>query len=145
MIWVGLSLIVIAGIAEHFKDLSEEGKLKGYWDKNYPPRVKMNGEWFTVKYLYHSMGDDFKITPANNLWWKVGWLQDGVWNYIPVWIRQYLSFRDGWHLLKFVSLNFFALGVVVLFSAEWWWFIVLRFAFSSPETILRKLKIYNKI
>ena len=124
MIWIGLSLIVIAGIAEHFKDLSEEGKIKKpYWMKGYIPPNTSN----------------------NDLWWKVGWMQGGIWDKIPVWVRQYVSFRDGWHLLKFVSLNFFALGVVVLFSAEWWWFIVLRFAFSSPETILRKLKIYNKI
>ena len=37
MTWIALLLIVIAGIAEHYKDLSEEGKLKGYWDKNYMP------------------------------------------------------------------------------------------------------------
>ena len=124
MIWIGLSLIVIAGIAEHFKDLSEEGKIKKpYWMKGYIPPNTSN----------------------NDLWWKVGWMQGGIWDKIPVWVRQYVSFRDGWHLLKFVSLNFFALGVVVLFSVKWWWFIVLRFAFSSPETILRKLKIYNKI
>lgn len=124
MIWIGLSLIVIAGIAEHFKDLSEEGKIKKpYWMKGYIPPNTSN----------------------NDLWWKVGWMQGGIWDKIPVWVRQYVSFRDGWHLLKFVSLNFFALGVVVLFSAEWWWFIVLRFAFSSPETILRKLGIYKKL
>jgi len=124
MIWVGLSLIVIAGIAEHFKDLSEEGKIKKpYWMKGY---------------IHPDMSND-------DLWWKVGWMQGGIWDKIPVWVRQYLSFRDGWHLLKFVSLNFFALGVVVLFSVEWWWFIVVRFAFSSPETILRKLGIYKKL
>ena len=124
MIWVGLSLMVIAGIAEHFKDLSEEGKIKKpYWMKGYIPPNTSN----------------------NDLWWKVGWMQGGIWDKIPVWVRQYVSFRDGWHLLKFVSLNFFALGVVVLFSAEWWWFMVLRFAFSSPETILRKLGVYKKL
>jgi len=123
MIWVGLSLIVIAGIAEHFKDLSEEGKIKKpYWMKGYIPPNTSN----------------------NDLWWKVGWMQGGIWDKIPVWIRQYVSFRDGWHLLKFISLNFFALGVVVLFSVKWWWFIVLRFTFSSPETILRKLGVYKK-
>jgi len=123
MIWVGLSLIVIAGIAEHFKDLSEEGKIKKpYWMKGYIPPNTSN----------------------NDLWWKVGWMQGGICDKIPVWIRQYVSFRDGWHLLKFISLNFFALGVVVLFSVKWWWFIVLRFTFSSPETILRKLGVYKK-
>ena len=123
MIWVGLSLIVIAGIAEHFKDLSEEGKIKKpYWMKGYIPPNTSN----------------------NDLWWKVGWMQGGIWDKIPVWVRQYVSFRDGWHLLKFISLNFFALGVVVLFSVKWWWFIVLRFTFSSPETILRKLGVYKK-
>ena len=110
MTWIALLLIVIAGIAEHYKDLSEEGKLKGYWDKNHNS---------TVGY------------------WKVGWLQDGVWEYIPVWIRQYLSFRDGWHLLKFISLNSFAVAVVLLAGLPWWWYLVIRFAFSFPETVLR--------
>ena len=137
MEWIALLLIVIAGIAEHFKDLSEEGKLKGYWDKQHQPMVNMNGEWYSTKYLCYNM-DGFRLSSANNLWWKVHWLQGPKWDWIPVWIRQYLSFRDGWHLLKFVSLNFFALGVVVLFSVEWWWFFILRFAFSTPETILRR-------
>ena len=30
MIGLGISLIVLAGVAEHYKDLSEEGKLKKY-------------------------------------------------------------------------------------------------------------------
>lgn len=132
MTYLGLLLIVIAGIAEHFKDLSEEGKLEGYWDKQHQPMVNMNGEWYSTKYLCYNMDD-----AVNNFWWKVHWLQGGVWQYIPVWIRQYLSFRDGWHLLKFFSLNLSAIGIVVLFSAQWWWFFVLRFAFSTPETILR--------
>ena len=136
MTWIALLLIVIAGIAEHYKDLSGEGKLKRYWDKNYPPRVKMNGEWFTVKYLYHSMGDDFKITPANNLWWKVHWLQGPKWDWMPVWIRQYLSFRDGWHLLKFISLNSFAVAVVLLAQLPWWWYFIIRTAFSLLKTLL---------
>jgi hypothetical protein len=121
MIWVGLILIVIAGIAEHYKDLSEEGKLKGYWDKNYMP------DWVTGHSLENSQ-----------FWWKVHWLQGGIWNEIPVWVRQYLSFRDGWHLLKFVSLNSFALGIVLLTNSPWWWFIIIRSCFSLPETILRK-------
>jgi hypothetical protein len=156
MTWIALLLIVIAGIAEHFKDLSEEGKLEGYWDKNHPPNYYACDEtcgcgwfekthhkdWYSARAWTNQKKDWLK---AEALWWKVHWLQGPKWDWIPVWIRQYLSFRDGWHLLKFVSLNFFALGVVILFSVKWWWFIVLRFAFSSPETILRKLKIYNKI
>lgn len=116
MTWIALLLIVIAGIAEHFKDLSEEGKLKGYWDKNHNS---------TVGY------------------WKVGWLQGPKWDWIPVWIRQYLSFRDGWHLLKFISLNSFAVAVVLLAGLPWWWYLVIRFAFSFPETVLRWYETRN--
>ena len=117
MTWIALLLIVIAGIAEHYKDLSEEGKLKGYWDKNHKPQ--------------------------HPLWWKVHWLYGGDWDKIPVWIRQYLSFRDGWHLLKFISLNSFAVAVVLLAGLPWWWYLVIRFAFSSPETILRWYETRN--
>lgn len=142
MSWIALLLIVIAGIAEHFKDLSEEGKLKGYWDKQHQPMVNMNGEWYSTKYLCYNM-DGFRLSAANNLWWKVHWLQGGIWQYIPVWIRQYLSFRDGWHLLKFISLNSFAVAVVLLAGLPWWWYLVIRFAFSFPETVLRWYETHN--
>lgn len=126
MSWIALLLIVIAGIAEHFKDLSEEGKLYGYWSKNYLP------DWLN--------GDSLE---DHSLWWKVHWLQGGVWQYIPVCIRQYLSFRDGWHLLKFISLNSFAVAVVLLAGLPWWWYLVIRFAFSFPETVLRWYETHN--
>jgi len=132
--YIGLVFLVIAGIAEHFKDLSEEGKLSGYWDKNHTPMIYVKGVWRKAE-----LGDYYMIWSGDSLWWKVHWLQGGLWDIIPVCIRQYVSFRDGWHLLKFVSLNFGSIGVVVLFGANWWWFIVLRFAFSLPETILRLL------
>lgn len=122
MTWIALLLIVTAGIAEHYKDLSEEGKLDGYWSKNYIP------DWVHGPSLENY-----------SLWWKVHWLQGPKWDWIPVWIRQYLSFRDGWHLLKFISLNSFAVAVVLLAGLPWWWYFVIRFAFSTPETILRLL------
>jgi hypothetical protein len=140
MIWIALLLIVLAGIAEHYKDLSEEGKLGGYWDKNHLPY----GEWFRAKGLAPTDEGDIKTwRDARALWWKVHWLQGGVWDYIPVWIRQYLSFRDGWHLLKFVSLNSFAVAVVMLSGLPWWWFLIIRSCFSLPETILRRYKIQS--
>lgn len=147
MTWVALLLIVIAGIAEHYKDLSEEGKLGGYWDKNHMPYE----EWFRAKGLAPTDGEDKRNKRktwrgVRALWWKVHWLQGGVWEYIPVWIRQYLSFRDGWHLLKFVSLNSFALGVVLLSGylvGTWWWFVIIRACFSLPETILRWYETRN--
>ena len=128
MIWLGISLIVLAGVAEHYKDLSEEGKLKKhpYWDKNYLPDFNP----LQLKYIPPSY---FKDQQA--LWWKSGWLMKYKW--LPTWIGQYLSFRDGWHLLKFCSLNLYVVGIVVLFSTQWWWFLILRTAFSLPETILR--------
>ena len=132
MIWVGLLLLVIAGIAEHYKDLSEEGKLDGYWDKNHKPMIYQQGLWREA-----TVGDYYMIWGGDSLWWKVHWLQGGLWDKIPVWIRQYLSFRDGWHLLKFVSLNSFALGIVLLAEFPWWWFLIIRACFSLPETILR--------
>lgn len=120
MIGLGISLIVLAGVAEHYKDLSEEGKLKKYpyWDKNYMPDL-----------LWGFRFDD------QQKWWKSGWLVKYKW--LPTWIGQYLSFRDGWHLLKFCSLNLYAVGIVILFSTQWWWFLIIRTAFSLPETILR--------
>ena len=39
----GLILIFLAGVAEFFKDLSEEGKLKGYWDKH--KMVSLSTDW----------------------------------------------------------------------------------------------------
>lgn len=136
--FITLLLIVIAGIAEHFKDLSEEGKLNGYWDKNHRPMIKALNGWHEA-----TLGDNQIIWGAEVLWWKVHWLQGGVWRYIPVWIRQYLSFRDGWHLLKFTSLNSFAVAVVLLAGLPWWWYLVIRFAFSFPETALRWYETRN--
>ena len=145
MTWIALLLIVIAGIAEHFKDLSEEGKLKGYWDKNHPPMT------FT-KYLHDkncfvlvdsTAWQRSQLIIMKTLWWRVHWLQGPKWDWIPVWIRQYLSFRDGWHLLKFISLNSFAVAVVLLAGLPWWWYLAIRFAFSSPETILRWYETRN--
>lgn len=144
MIWIGLILLVIAGIAEHYKDLSEEGKLKGYWDKNHQPMIYIHHEgkwtWFKTDYWYKTYikSGTWLTSYANPKWWKVHWLQGPKWNWMPVWIRQYLSFRDGWHLLKFISLNSFALGIVLLTNSPWWWFILIRSCFSLPETILRK-------
>ena len=138
MIWIGLLLIVIAGIAEHYKDLSEEGKLDGYWDKNHKPMIYQQGLWRVA-----TVGDYYMIWGGDSLWWKVNWLQGPKWDWIPVWIRQYLSFRDGWHLLKFVSLNSFALGVVLLAEFPWWWFLIIRTCFSLPETILRFYETRN--
>lgn len=138
MTWIALLLIVIAGIAEHFKDLSEEGKLKGYWDKNHKPMIRIGGKWYVA-----TLGHYYRVWQGDSLWWKVHWLQDGVWEYIPVWIRQYLSFRDGWHLLKFISLNSFAVAVVLLAGLPWWWYLAIRFLFSFPETILRWYETRN--
>jgi hypothetical protein len=141
MILLGILLIVFAGIAEHFKDLSEEGKLNGFWDKNHKPmrlysvQKKYNSNFF-LKRTWESEYTEY----GKQIWWKIHWLQGGGWNLVPVWIRQYLSFRDGWHLLKFISLNFYALGIVVIFSADWWWYFALRFAFSAPESLLRFLR-----
>ena len=139
MTWVALLLIVIAGIAEHYKDLSEEGKLKGYWDKNHPANF-LTVDTDDPRWLHFSFFPKEKHQWIIEYWWKVHCLQGGVWDKIPVWIRQYLSFRDGWHLLKFISLNSFAVAVVLLAQLPWWWFFVLRFAFSTPETILRLLR-----
>lgn len=136
MTWIALLLIVIAGIAEHYKDLSEEGKLEGYWDKNHPANF-LTIDTDDPRWLHFSFFPKENQQWIIEYWWKVHWLQGPNWNWLPVWIRQYLSFRDGWHLLKFFSLNLSAIGIVVLFSAQWWWFFVLRFAFSTPETILR--------
>ena len=142
MTWIALLLIVIAGIAEHYKDLSEEGKLDGYWSKNHEPKFIHNKEWHTTRWGFYNL-NDFNITSAMRLWWKVHWLQGGIWEYIPVWIRQYLSFRDGWHLLKFISLNSFAVAVVLLAGLPWWWYLVIRVAFSFPETFLRWYETRN--
>ena len=135
MIIVGITLVVVAGIAEHFKDLSEEGKLSGYWNKNHPPMIYQRGLWRKA-----TIGDYFMTSGGDSLWWKVHWLQGGLWDNIPVWIRQYLAFRDGWHLLKFISLNSFAIAVVLLAELPWWWYIIIRSAFSLPETILREAR-----
>lgn len=150
----GLILIFLAGVAEFFKDLSEEGKLKGYWDKNHEPMFRDYFEWVTVD----SFGDQSSIASGvirgqfREKWWRVHWLQGGVWDYIPVWIRQYLAFRDGWHLKKFLSLTLGTAGYLT-FALYWnelgegllhWgigW-LICRTAFSSPETIGRI--IYNK-
>ncbi len=138
---IGIILFIIAGVAEHFKDLSAEGKLKGYWSKNHVAYLTRNvkdgryvrswirlpnNEWGTSINKIHS-----------DYFWKVGWLQGRRWSKVPVLVRQYLSFRDGWHLLKFISLNSFACGVVVFSGVEWWWFLIIRAAFSLPETIFR--------
>ena len=142
MITIGILLIILAGIAEHFKDLSEEGKLSGYWDKNHKPKYY---HWGLEQFRFFGYDDGIIVNLSKEttekylkLWWDVHWLQGDLWDKIPVWIRQYLAFRDGWHLLKFFSLNLFAVGIVVLFSVNWWWFFILRFAFSLPETIFRK-------
>jgi hypothetical protein len=138
---IGIIFFIIAGVAEHFKDLSAEGKLKGYWDKNHVAKLAItvkggkyvqswvrlpNKEWGAQMNKIYS-----------DLFWVKGWLQGGIWDKVPVFIRQYLSFRDGWHLLKFISLTSFACGVVVFAGVEWWWFLIIRTAFSLPETILR--------
>jgi hypothetical protein len=128
---VGLILIFLAGVAEFFKDLSEEGKLKGYWDKNHKPMFHVGHKWREAVF------DDGLLD-----WWRFHWLQGGVWDYIPVWIRQYLAFRDGWHLLKFLSLNLFAVGICITFGLPWYWCFIMRVLFSTPETIGRI--IYNK-
>ena len=132
---VGLILIFLAGVAEFFKDLSEEGKLQGYWDKNHEPMVKINGVWHTTHILPRNTQEKVR-------WWRTHWLEGGVWDYIPVWIRQYLAFRDGWHLLKFLSLNLFAVGICITFGLWWYWYFIIRVLFSTPETIGRI--IYNK-
>jgi len=141
MIWIALYLIVVAGIAEHYKDLSEEGKLSGYWGKNQKPlrlySIRRNPKF---PFLRERVWEE-ELTPfGQQLWWKVHWLQGGLWDKIPVWIRQYLAFRDGWHLLKFISLNSFAIAVVLLAELPWWWYIIIRSAFSLPETILREAR-----
>lgn len=146
MIWLSIVLIFLAGVAEHFKDLSAEGKLKGYWDKNHKPMIKVSSGWRIATW-----GDYYMIWGGESLWWRAHWLQGGVWDKIPVWIRQYLSFRDGWHLLKFFSVNLWAMGVAVLFAGDSFTgtpppygflveFIIVRLAFSLPETILRPIK-----
>lgn len=144
----GLILIFLAGVAEFFKDLSEEGKLKGYWDKNHKPMINRGGTWREA-----TLGDYYRIWDGNSLWWRVHWLQGGVWHYIPVWIRQYLAFRDGWHLKKFLSLTLGTAGYLT-FAVYWnelgegllhWglgW-LICRTGFSVPETIGRM--VYNKI
>lgn len=157
-----LTLIAIAGVAEHFKDLSEEGKLRGYWDKNHEPMMLWptwnddpdgGGQgWVDELCPIEELHEDSRRW-GEDLWWKAHWLQGGVWEYIPVWIRQYLSFRDGWHLLKFISLNGWAAGTTLIWSpyvdytwygyefpAFWGVFISVRLAFSLPETILRKIR-----
>jgi len=159
MIWISIVLLVLAGIAEHFKDLSEEGKLSGYWDKNHYPLVfkSFNGGfiegWFArnhFKDLYEGKaweGWKSDWLKEEAYWWKVHWLQGPKWDWIPVWIRQYLSFRDGWHLLKFFSLNLWALAFAVLADTFWTglvMFVITRLAFSLPETILRPLNLWNK-
>ena len=143
----GLILIFLAGVAELFKDLSEEGKLKGYWDKH--KMVSLSTDWSdpdNPRYVwtelpYEEWGVDMN-KEEQSYFWKVGWLQGGVWDYIPVWIRQYLAFRDGWHLLKFLSLNLFAVGIYITFGLSWYWYFIIRVLFSTPETIGRI--IYNK-
>ncbi len=143
----GLILIFLAGVAEFFKDLSEEGKLKGYWDKH--KMVSLSTDWSdpgNPRYVwtelpYEEWGVDMN-KEEQSYFWKVGWLQGGVWDYIPVWIRQYLAFRDGWHLLKFLSLNLFAVGICITFGLSWYWYFIIRVLFSTPETIGRI--IYNK-
>jgi hypothetical protein len=136
MITIGILLMVLAGICEHFKDLSEEGKLSGYWDKNDPAKFLTITE--RKMWLHFSHFEKGKQQWIIEYWWDVHRLQGPFWDKIPRGIRKYLSFRDGWHLLKFGSLNLFAVGIVILFSVNWWWFFVLRFAFSLPETIFRK-------
>lgn len=149
---IGCFLVLLAGVAEHYKDLSDEGKLSGYWDKDHKPMIPYS----------HGVWEEANYDIQRACWWKVHWLQGGVsnlfpnydwkyapfigdwdwllfdiWDDVPVWIRNYLPFRDGWHLLKFFSLNLFAIGVVLIFNTEWWWYFVLRALFSTPETILR--------
>lgn len=141
MIGYGIALIVFAGIAEHLKDLSEEGKLSGYWDKNHKPmRLYSVSRRYDFNFLLKRTWESEYTEYGQQIWWKVHWLQGGAWNFIPFQIRQYLSFRDGWHLLKFISLNFYAIGILLIFSADWWWYFILRFAFSTPESILRFLR-----
>lgn len=155
-----LILIFLAGVAEFFKDLSEEGKLKGYWDKNHRPQVwamRRGGYDITGEVIIHDPEWTQTLYPEENeFWWKVHWLQGPKWDWIPVWIRQYLAFRDGWHLLKFFSVNLWALAIGVLASPEseasiygvdipvWLFvYVVIRLVFSAPETLGRI--IYNKV
>lgn len=157
MIWIlitGLLLIVAAGCAEHFKDLSEEGKLSGYWDKHHRPQF-----FWPVQ---PTQWVDAYVPYELEYWWRVHWLQGPRWDWLPVWIREYLSFRDGWHLLKFASLTLSTLGyILTAWGVFWVWkgwfpefdsasvwfahycaltFLVCRVCFSSPETILRKVR-----
>lgn len=130
-----LLLIFLAGVAEFFKDLSEEGKLSGYWDKHHRPQF-----FWPVQ---PTQWVDAYVPYELEYWWRVHWLQGPKWDWLPVWIRQYLAFRDGWHLLKFFSLNLFAVGVVLLAGLPWWWYFIIRTLFSAPETVGRI--IYNKV
>ena len=150
-----LSLLFISGLAEFLKDLSSEGKLKGYWDKNHEPMVKLDGVWYTTAYAQslRSWKPALIRQIEEDHWWKTHWLQGPLWNWIPVWVRQYLSFRDGWHLLKFISVNGWVLALSFTidymvdclntwpYSFPAWvaaW-ILIRCIWSAPETIGRQL------
>ena len=151
MIYTFFILITIAGVAEHFKDLSSGGKLKGYWDKNHEPMYWACG-WHRTQTFTNPLRDR-----AESLWWKVHLLQGPRWRWIPVGIRQYISFRDGWHLLKFISVNTWALAIGILIhqlvsatgaSFNWcgydmpawiYFYLGTRLCFSLPETVLRIL------
>ena len=138
MVLLGVFIMFLAGVAGHYQDLSEEGKLKGYWGKNQKPlrlySIRRNPKF---PFLRERVWEE-ELTPfGQQLWWKVHWLQGGMWDKIPVWIRKYISFRDGWHLLKFFSLNLFALGLIIACRKSWESFIIFRVAYSSAETIFR--------
>lgn len=118
---LALTLIFLAGVAEFLKDLSEEGKLKGYWDKKHMVSrttrpVTGISEWTPLPYKGWPI--EWNVEEEQRFW-KVGWLQGWLWDWLPVWIRQYLAFRDGWHLLKFFSLTLGTFGMLLL---GWEWF-----------------------
>lgn len=129
---------LVSGIAWHFMDRSEEGKLTKhrYWNKNYLPK-DTEWEWFGFE-----KGQGMAIFEREQLWWKVGWLIKFKW--IPASIAQYLPFHDGWHLLKFVMKNAAIVGVCLIAGVEGWWlnllnYIIIYITWSAGETVLRKL------
>lgn len=151
---ISFLLLLLSGIAEHLKDLSSEGKLgSGYWHKNHPALIYYTGPIVRGWYQVDEQVDEPQETREEwrALWWDVHWLQGSAWERVPRWIRKYLAFRDGWHLLKFASVNLWACAFAVTFGplvqlsicghpvpfAGLWIYLLVRLTWSSPETLLR--------
>jgi len=116
MIWITVILLVLAGIANAFMDLSSEGCLwSGWWNK-----------------------DDSWMNKWGEFDPQKGWVEK-----FPGSSTVFVWVTDGWHFLQFMYNNFWQLAIAiqspynVLLS-----FIVIKTVYSGVFTI--NYKLYKK-